>query len=369
MDTDRARPNLHVVVSTGSGTGQAQDVWQKLVKPMFEHVCVLQDKDYTLHVTSSDTSVSELTRDVFLPSANEGAAQAIVLLSGDGGVVDLVNTLLSGEHTKQYRKPNIALLPLGTGNALAHSTGITFDKTMGVSTLLQGAPKELPLFCTSFSPGARLLVNEAREERELRTVNGVPIAHGAVVCSWGLHAGLVADSDTAEYRKFGAERFKMAAKEALFPEDGSPPHHYRGSISVLRPSSNTRDDWEPIQRDEHGYVLATMVSHLEQGFKISPASKPLDGKMRLVHFAPMSGKDAMDAMGGAYAGGTHIEDERIGYEEIEGLRIEFDEEDARWRRICVDGKIIRVEKGGWMEVRNGVKGVADLIVTQRYGEL
>jgi hypothetical protein len=25
-------------------------------------------------------------------------------------------------------------------------------------------------------------------------------------------------------------------------------------------------------------------------------------------------------------------------------------EDGRWRRICVDGKIIRIERGGWLEV-------------------
>ena len=66
-------------------------------------------------------------------------------------------------------------------------------------------------------------------------------------------------------------------------------------------------------------------------------------------------------MGKAFQGGGHVEDERVGYEEISGLRIEFNEEDGKWRRVCVDGKIIRVEKGGWVEVRMGVESVVDLV--------
>lgn len=355
-------PNLHVVVSTGSGTGQAQAVWEQMLEPMLRHVCSLDAKDYAIHFTTSEYTVTDLTRDTFLRQANLGVAQAIIVLSGDGGMVDVVNALKSGQRSRSYVKPCIALLPLGTGNALANSAGIFGDNTMGLKTLLQGSQRELPLFCATFSPGARLLVNEGRDEQLLHIVNGTPLAHGAVVCSWGLHASLVADSDSAEYRKFGAERFGMAAKDLLFPTDGTPCHPYKGKVSVLRPLTNTKDDWQPIARDSHGYVLATLVNQLEKGFTISPASKPLDGKLRLLHFGPVNGEEAMDIMKKAYDGGKHATDERVGYEEVEGLRIEFDEEDERWRKICVDGKIVRVEQGGWVEVRAGVKGVLDLIV-------
>ena len=352
--------NFHVIVSTASGTGQAVDVWKQLVRPFLEFVSADNvEQKFEMHFTTSETTISDLTRSVFLPCANAGVAQSIVLLSGDGGLVDIANTLLSEPHTQTYQKPNVAILPLGTGNAMAHSSGATNDKTLGASTLIRGSPKDVPLFRARFSPGARLLVNEAREERELTSHSNSPICHGAVVCSWGLHAGLVADSDTANYRQFGAERFQMAAKEALYPPDGSLPHPYRGKLSVLRPASNT---WQPIGRMEHAYVLATLVSHLEAGFHISPASQPLDGKLRLLHFGPMSGEEAMALMTRAYQDGKHVDDPRVGYEEIAGLRIEFDEEDARWRRVCVDGKIIRVEQGGWMEVKNGAgEGLVELI--------
>ena len=353
-------PNFHVIVSTGSGTGQAADVWDKLLKPFLEFVRDNSEEErYKLHFTNSETTISDLTRSIFLPRANAGVGQSIVLLSGDGGLVDITNVLLSEPHSESYEKPNIAILPLGTGNAMAHSSGVTKDKTLGLSSLIRGSPKEIPLFRAAFSPGARILANEARDELELPIYKNTPTCHGAVVCSWGLHAGLVADSDTAHYRQFGAQRFQMAAKEALYPEDGSLPHHYRGRISILR---SGEAEWQSIDRTEHAYVLATLVSHLEAGFHISPNSRPLDGKLRLLHFGPMSGDEVMKIMTGAYQGGKHVEDPRVGYETIDGLRIEFDEQDARWRRICIDGKIVRVEQGGWVEVRSGAgKGVVDLI--------
>ncbi|EME41626.1 hypothetical protein DOTSEDRAFT_55399 [Dothistroma septosporum NZE10] len=361
QDRSDVLPNFHVVVSTGSGTAQAQAVWEQLVKPMLDYVQRDRgkpDKEYQLHFTTSESSVADLTRDIILPQANLGVTQSILLMSGDGGIVDVVNTLLSGMRSSGYKKPNLSILPLGTGNALAHSSGITADNTLGLKSWFKGEPKELPLFAASFSPGARALFDEARQERELHKINGVPTAHGAVVCSWGLHAGLVADSDTVRYRKYGAERFQMAAKEALFPSDGSPPHIYQGNVSVQRPGQN---GWQTIREGEHAYVLATLVSQLEKGFTISPATKPLDAKLRLVHFGPMSGEGAMDVMTKAYQGGQHVEDESVGYEMIEALRIDFTESDARWRRVCIDGKIIRVEKGGFVEVRLGQKGVVDLI--------
>ena len=348
----------HIVISIGSGTGLASKFWKDVVRPSLAQIGFLS-RHHEVHETTSESSITELIINTILPQANKGVAQSIMLLSGDGGVVDTVNALLSGARTDTYKKPIITLLPVGTGNALANSAVVGHDTTMGLRTMFCGSPKELPVFRATFSPGARLLVNEGREERELEgIIDGNPVAYGAVVCSWGFHATLVADSDTAEYRKYGAERFKLAGKEALFTSDGSGPHAYKGKVSILRPG---KEDWEAIQRDGHGYVLATLVSNLEAGFTISPSSQPLDGKLQLVHFGNVSGEEAMDIMTKAYHGGQHVEDDKVGYEEIQGLKIELGEEDGRWRRVCVDGKIIRVEKGGWVEVRNDVKAVVDLI--------
>lgn len=81
----------------------------------------------------------------------------------------------------------------------------------------------------------------------------------------------------------------------------------------------------------------------------------------------------MRVMEEAYKDGNHIgmqwdEDGQkgeVGYESIEKLRIDFEEsgEGFKWRRCCVDGLIVGVEEGGWMEVER-LKGddTVDVVV-------
>lgn len=179
---------------------------------------------------------------------------------------------------------------------------------------------------------------------------------GAVVASYGFHSTLVADSDTTEYRKHGIARFGMIAQELLGSERG--PHVYKCRLTpnLLSNESNTG----------YGYILSTSVSNLEQTFTISPDSKPLDGKLRTVCFGNEPAARVMNLMGGAYAGGKHVEDKAVAYEAAEKLRVDFDEEGEswKWRRCCIDGLIVAVEEGGWMEVTNGGygKGLLEVLV-------
>lgn len=349
----------HVIISTGSGGKLAKKFFNQAVSPVLQSVYPTSYSQFQIHETESESSILNLTSTVFFPKSNAGTSLRIILLSGDGGIIDLVNGLLAKPSSAEYKPPQVVLLPLGTANALYHSINTGSDNTWGLRALATGESRPLPIFTASFSSGARLLVDEARKEEELPIDpnTGHPILHGAVVCSWGMHASLVADSDTTEYRKFGIDRFKMAAKEALYPSDGSLPHPYKAKVSVLK-----GDSWKALEAEEHTYVLASMVSNLEKSFTISPATKPLDGSLHLVQFGPTSGDEAMRIMGLAYQGGKHADDPVVHYEAIDGLRIQFEgkEDDARWRRICVDGKIVMLEKEGWVELRKESRRVLDV---------
>ncbi|KAJ4382474.1 hypothetical protein N0V86_002809 [Didymella sp. IMI 355093] len=350
----------HVILSVGSGHQKAANFYDECVGPLLAAVYPDDHQKFQVHTTTSATSVLELANHVIFAKANEGSALRIIVLSGDGGVIDLVNGLSSHSTSSSYVAPQIVLLPLGTANALYHSINVGKTNTWGINALASSQSRPLPIFTASFSSEARLLVDEARSEEALAIdpSSGRPTLHGAVVCSWGMHASLVADSDTAEYRKFGVERFQMAAKEALYPADGSAPHAYKAKVSVLK-----GEEWTALKEEEHMYTLATMVSNLEQPFCISPHSKPLDGSIHLVHFGPTSGDEAMRLTGLAYQGGKHIEDPAIRYEAIDGMRIEFGgrEGDGRWRRVCVDGKIVRVESDGWVELKKDTRRVLDIV--------
>ncbi|KAK7516590.1 ATP-NAD kinase-like domain-containing protein [Phyllosticta citriasiana] len=351
---------IHIIISVLSGMGLAEDFYKSSLKPLLDSLELREDQHFDVHRTTSAKTISELTNDIFLPRANQGVSQRIILLSGDGGIVDIINGLRVNQRTESFVAPSVSLIPMGTGNALAHSSGIAGDKTLGLAALARGTPSKLPLFRVLFSPGAKLLVDEGNSEEKLPDKNGggTPVMYGAVVCSWAMHASLVADSDTTEFRQFGVERFQMAAKEALFPADGSEAHRYKAEVKFMRADGS----WQHIDRHEHAYVLGTMVSNLEKNFNISPASQPLDGNLRLVHFGPIASDRIMQIMGLAYQGGKHVQETEVGYEDVEGFRIDLDgaEEDERWRRFCVDGKIVRVEREGWAEVRKVKEHVVDL---------
>lgn len=293
--------NIHVVISSRSGTGLAEAFFEDVVRPFLSALEL--DNKYEVYRTTSEKTVSELAEAIFLPQARLGITQTIVVLAGDGAIVDLVNVFhsyrMNDKDKESFVNPTIALIPMGTGNAMANSAGINSDATHGLRHLLRGSPQEIPCFKSTFSPGAELLVDEGRKAEQLPIdgASGNGFVYGAVVCSWGLHASLVADSDTTEYRKHGSKRFTMAANALLSPPDGSPPHAYQGTVAPINDILNRRNDSVPLIRQEHMYVLATMVSKLEQKLTISPFSRPLDGQMRLLYFGPMSGERVMSIMG------------------------------------------------------------------------
>lgn len=362
---------VDVIVSTKSGLGKAQALEATVLGPLWEFARATLEgssegnstgqqgkakkSNYNLTITESADTIREFARDLHSLQA-ENRSRTVVLLSGDGGVVDLLNG--SDETPSPANLPVIALLPLGTGNALFHSTHkpLYSDPSptpliLALRTLFLGQPADLPVFRASFSPGSRIVT--FTEESKPSNADGdlhlkkqeTRVSHlsGAIVASYGFHASIVYESDTPEYRIHGDKRFGMVAQELL-----RESHPYTAKVEIRRPGSST---FEAIPRETHAYVLTTLVSNLERKFTISPASKPLEGRLRLVHFGPVDGKRAMELMMLAYDGGKHVGDGEVGYEEVEEVRVTTLEENERWRKVCIDGTIVEIPKGGWMSVK------------------
>ena len=403
---------VHVIVSTKSGTGLALKCWESVVEPL---LCIAEQgtkasRDtsatsdaaeddvnlridsfgYNVLVTDSARSVREFARDRW--RATDGQindktqkSETIILLSGDGGIVDLLNGADLGR-ASNASSPTIAILPLGTGNALFHSLHKSVYREKGPSplvaslrTLFRGKAAPLPIFRASFSPGSHVVTytdpskgaESAAEDLE-RHEDSVEHLLGAIVASYGFHASIVWESDTPEYRRHGDKRFGMVAQELL-----RESHAYKCDVDLVRsnpdgaPAGSTTGEkdgqtegevpaqWERVPRPESGYVLATLVSNLERNFTISPASQPLGRQLRLVHFGAVDGERTMGIMRAAYDNGAHVGmkwtdeeggEQGVGYDEIDALRVTVAEEDARWRKVCIDGTIVEVPRGGSMTV-------------------
>lgn len=391
---------LSIVVSTNSGLCQAETFYRQVLRQLLVAIGLAgvtewskdqhQDK-YEVIFTKNDQTVRQLAKQLS-ESSTSRQASTIVLLSGDGGLVDLLNgSDQAGGGTTPNPKPTVALLPLGTGNALFHSlhkplyaapatAAAPSHYVLGLRTLFKGHPAPLPTFEASFAPGSRLISYsdgatepsravdaEGEEEEHSQAVSRLA---GAIVASYGFHASLVWESDTPAYRRHGAQRFRMAAEELL-----KLGHGYEADVEVKGPGvAAGRDGWRRVGKEggKFGYVLATLVSSLEKTFTISPASRPLDGKLRLVTFGDVGGEKTMDAMKGAYDNGRHVgmkwtledgREEMVGYEEVEEVMVTVREEDARWRKVCVDGTIVELPpKWGWMRVKTSPESKFDVVV-------
>lgn len=372
---------VHVVISTLSGSKSAQTFYDTTLQPYLALQCPHLElkKNYFVHTTTSRHSVTHLTTSLFMFNAKKGVKNTILLLSGDGGIVDIVNTLMCSlqREADDYRppsiffKPAVVLFPCGTANALAHSAGVV--KKGPLEVLMTGRARALPMFEVRFSRGARLVADEGRQRlefaqpgteidstRELGYYDpeGDVRVYGCVVFSWALHAGLVALSDTAEMRTHGLDRFKMAAGQLL--KEG---HAYSGTVKLKTPG---HDEWTDLEYDrgpqhKHSYIVGTQVSNLEEKFCISPQSKPMDGSLRLVAMGQLSSEKVMQILGAAYENGKHVEDfkDDVTYKEIDSLRLEFAEVEEQHRQICIDGKIVAIEEKGWVQLRRLPAGGVD----------
>lgn len=415
---------VHVVVSTGSGLGLAGGFWEEVLRPVLALVGEALGEEEASR--PSDVVVTEDAHSVrrFARALDErrrggdGSAKSatVILLSGDGGVVDMLNggsnrdgssNDSSSNDSSSPAAPIVALLPLGTGNALFHSLHKPVASSssspsagsrpsplvLALRTLFLGAPASLPAFRASFSPGAHVvsyvptkadgkggsMLTAGGDDADLaRKDAAVESLYGAIVASYGFHASIVHESDTPEYRVHGSKRFGMVAQDLL-----RESHPYRARLSVRRPKPLSASDAPPPQQQQqpledfssatHAYILATLVSNLERTFTISPASAPLDNRLRLVHFGAVGGQRTMEVMMKAYDGGAHVgmawEDgdgpQRVAYEEVDELRVEVHEDDARWRKFCVDGTIVEVPRGGHMVVEKARAGLLRVLVDPR----
>ena len=162
-----ANQEVDIIVSVKSGLGLAPKVWHRVLQPLWELVvqhgiAAECNSLYRLTTTDSAETIRTFARHLWASQTSSSNKRTIVLLSGDGGVVDLLNGSDHADSPKTL--PLMALLPLGTGNALFHSTHKPLYSDPGPTplvhafrTLFTGTPRGLPVFRASFTPGSQIV--------------------------------------------------------------------------------------------------------------------------------------------------------------------------------------------------------------------
>jgi len=107
---DQLQPEneIHVLISMLSGTGLSPSFFNEILQPVL-HGLGFKDESYNVVRTKSAESVKEFARSTLLVGANEGIKQTVLMLSGDGGMVDTINGLLESGQRSRYFLPFLSL--------------------------------------------------------------------------------------------------------------------------------------------------------------------------------------------------------------------------------------------------------------------
>ncbi|EPS40847.1 hypothetical protein H072_5283 [Dactylellina haptotyla CBS 200.50] len=314
---------IHVIVSTNSGLKTAESYYSGLLSPLLSYLNIR----HTLHTTNSPPSISETTAKI----VSNGLENLIILLSGDTGVTEYLNSLPGAS-----QKTTLCILPLGTANAFASAHHLS------LKSLLHGKPIVFPTFTATFSPGCR-----EHGEPLSESLTKSSSIRGCVVASYGFHASIVGGAETPEYRQHGIGKFKMVAEEIM---KGT---FLGGAGNGFKPYNATVQGIGAAKGTKHSYLMLALVDRMEPTFVISP--KSTDGQVWALYTGDISGQEMIDTViMGAYAGGKHVEKtDIVGYEESKGFRIENMEDKEPWKRwVCVDGRFVEIpQKEGWVDVK------------------
>ncbi|GAB1743028.1 hypothetical protein NU219Hw_g8724t1 [Hortaea werneckii] len=311
-----------------------------------------------------------------------------------------------------FVKPTLGLIPCGTSNVLAHNNYITGNRitkhsTRGLRTLLLGDIDPLPYFRVAFSPGAQLIA-ESAQGKECSTFgkmhghqakhkvagDDVPTLYGAIAASWALHPHEMSQLHQSN-RSGIAANVQDDSQPAIFPACKGKVTLYEATrLLPCEPDgfgifTGQRTEKRELIRREHMCVLASCCAFLDEELEISPENRYGEG-FRVIEFGaslPLTQRnsDAVNertraeddstisdvgdrtrkAIQAAYNRGAHVRDSWVGYHEVQSIRIEtYGTGNERERLFCVDGKLIELEEGGWVEVTAidcHREGVLDLI--------
>ncbi|KAJ1551054.1 hypothetical protein HK096_003461, partial [Nowakowskiella sp. JEL0078] len=320
-----------IFINPVSGTKQAQNVWQNIVRPKLssENWHEISNSDFLVASSSnrSDlhhypfvytvfTSLAPLHSAEFvsrvvlsasnLPTIPNGPKPRLtfVCLGGDGLIHEIINGALKGSELKF--KIRLCVVPCGTGNALATSIGIV-DHEDAVRRLINGKIRSLTVGAVSIK---NISVNTTNKI-EFPSLNDVSSFKNYFFCvvSWGMHAQIVKQSET--FRFLGSLRFQLIARLLLLFLKQYPAKLYLAHASQRQnklsstssenqtllnntdsgipkiwqelPSGSTNEaiiydpsnsGYETFSQEsstlKFSYFLSTWMSSLERGFNIAP---------------------------------------------------------------------------------------------------
>lgn len=254
--SELSRRRMMLLVNPQSGRGQALSLYNSHIQRMLHEA----DVAHTLVITERQNHARELVRDM-----NLAQWDALVIISGDGLLFEVINGLLERPDWEEAIRLPLAILPGGSGNALAASVH-HYSGSTPVSS------EELLTSC------GFLLCKGLVSRMDLVSVHlkSSPRVFSFLSLAWGFVADV--DIESEKYRHVGAARFTVGTLVRL-----ASLRVYRGRLAYLPPSldnhkeqpnSHTSSLWPASNMysfsNDNGYLISEQNScHSNNSVKVS----------------------------------------------------------------------------------------------------
>ncbi|XP_073681357.1 sphingosine kinase 1 [Garra rufa] len=312
-----------VLVNPQSGRGQAMALYNGHVQRMLTEA----DISHTLFITERRNHARDLVKNADLTQWD-----ALVILSGDGLLFEVVNGLMERPDWEKAIQTPLGILPGGSGNALAasvhHYTGASqvWGEDLLTScgfVLCKGLISKLDLISIRLSSGARIF--------------------SFLSLAWGFVADV--DIESEQYRQIGALRFFVSTlvriaslriyqgKLAFLPAendcesdtacfsttDSQLPDHLLVPLEQPVPQ-----DWTLVEEQEFVLVLAMFQCHLGEDLLAAPDARTDDGIIHLFYLTAGISRTMLLRLFRAMQSGTHMDCgcTNVVYRRVRAFRLE-----------------------------------------------
>ncbi|KAI5087427.1 sphingosine kinase 1 [Silurus meridionalis] len=344
--------SVMVLVNPQSGRGQAMSLYTGPVLSMLSEANI----SHTLITTEHQNHAHELVR-----NADLSQWSAIVILSGDGLLFEVINGLMEREDWDEAIRTPLGILPGGSGNALAASVhhytqagpALGEDLLLSCCFLLYKGPVcPLDIVSVRLSSGRRLfsflslawgfVADVDIESEKFRHVGAMRFLVGTLLrlASLRTYQGRLAflpardDSNLASISSSPRSRFRQrqssnecATRNAIGDEFllENESKNDRLPDNLLNPvGDSVPSDWTVEKEQDFVLVLATCHSHLAEELMAAPDARPDDGYLHLLYVTAGISRPALLRLFLAMEKGTHLTCEcpHLMYQRVQALRLE-----------------------------------------------
>lgn len=296
---------LKILVNPHGGVKKGANIFEKTVEPIFRFAQCISDITYTTH----NRHAYEIAKDLSLDY------DAVVTVSGDGIVHEVLNGFAHHEHPRKAFSIPIAPIPTGSGNGLALNIlgrEHGFDAAEAALNAIKGKPMRVDVF--SITQGGKRTISFMSQS--LGLVADADI--GTENLRWmgdtrflvGMLRGIVRFKSCPvqlSYKLAENDKAKMAESVKIqrlnFERETSSLPDVESTLPPLQYSIDDTDGWVTCE-EPFLYLYAGKGPFVSRDYMVFPVSLPNDGLIDILTMRASSRKDALIAMGGAEKGGS-----------------------------------------------------------------